>query len=130
MFRERLTRADLLIVVLSVVLGGLGVFIAMRGFDAAFPEASIEFKVSRPQIEQRARDFLERRGFDLSSFPHQLVVFRYDDTAGEPGPFYILEVNTQPGMTPLSLVPEVAAHAGIDFPQLVSWIVEDASCSR
>jgi len=81
MFRERLTRADLLIVVLAVVLGGLGVFIAMRGFDAAFPEASIEFKVSRPQIEQRARDFLERRGFDLSSFPHQLVVFRYDDTA-------------------------------------------------
>ncbi len=58
------------------------------------------------------------------------VEFRYDDTAGEPGPFYILEANTQPGMTPLSLVPEVAAHAGIDFPQLVSWIVEDASCPR
>ena len=55
---------------------------------------------------------------------------RYDDTGGEPGDLYMLEINTQPGMTPLSLVPEVAAHAGIDFPQLVSWIVEDASCPR
>ena len=55
---------------------------------------------------------------------------RYDDTGGQPGDLYMLEINTQPGMTPLSLVPEVAAHAGIDFPQLVSWIVEDASCPR
>ena len=55
---------------------------------------------------------------------------RYDETGGQPGDLYMLEINTQPGMTPLSLVPEVAAHAGIDFPQLVSWIVEDASCPR
>jgi D-alanine-D-alanine ligase len=55
---------------------------------------------------------------------------RYDDTARQPGDLYMLEINTQPGMTPLSLVPEAAAHAGIDFPQLVSWIVEDASCPR
>ena len=53
---------------------------------------------------------------------------RYDDTAGEPGRLYLLEVNTQPGMTPLSLVPEQAAAAGIDFPQLVSWMVEEARC--
>jgi D-alanine-D-alanine ligase len=55
---------------------------------------------------------------------------RYDDTQGEPGKFYVLEVNTQPGMTPLSLVPEIAAHKGIDFDRLVSMIVEDASCPR
>ena len=55
---------------------------------------------------------------------------RYDDTKDENGTFYVLEVNTQPGMTPLSLVPEIAAHAGINFEQLVSWIVEDASCPR
>ncbi|MSP81522.1 MAG: D-alanine--D-alanine ligase [Alphaproteobacteria bacterium] len=53
---------------------------------------------------------------------------RYDDTAGEPGRLYLLEVNTQPGMTPLSLVPEQAAAAGIDFPRLVSWMVEEARC--
>lgn len=56
--------------------------------------------------------------------------WRYDDTAGEPGRFYLLEINTQPGMTPLSLVPEIAAHNGISFGQLVRWMVEDASCGR
>jgi D-alanine-D-alanine ligase len=53
---------------------------------------------------------------------------RYDDTAGEPGRLYVLEVNTQPGMTPLSLVPEIAAHAGIEFGELVGWMVEEAQC--
>jgi D-alanine-D-alanine ligase len=53
---------------------------------------------------------------------------RYDDTDGEPGRLYLLEVNTQPGMTPLSLVPEQAAAAGIAFPRLVSWMVEEARC--
>ncbi len=56
--------------------------------------------------------------------------WRYDDTAGEPGKFYLLEINTQPGMTPLSLVPEIAAHGGISFTELVRWMVEDASCAR
>ncbi len=53
---------------------------------------------------------------------------RYDDTGAEPGTLCLLEINTQPGMTPLSLVPELAAHAGIDFGALVSWMVENASC--
>lgn len=42
----------------------------------------------------------------------------------------ILEVNTQPGMTPTSLVPEQAAHLGISFPELVSWMVESAECDK
>ena len=54
--------------------------------------------------------------------------FRYDDTSGEPGELYMLEVNTQPGMTPLSLVPEQAAHVGISFSDLVAWMVEEARC--
>jgi D-alanine-D-alanine ligase len=53
---------------------------------------------------------------------------RYDDTRSDPGLVYLLEINTQPGMTPLSLVPELAKHAEIDFTQLVSWMVENASC--
>ncbi len=56
--------------------------------------------------------------------------WRYDDTEGGSGRFYLLEINTQPGMTPLSLVPEIAAHQGISFGQLVRWMVEDASCDR
>jgi D-alanine-D-alanine ligase len=53
--------------------------------------------------------------------------FRYDESAGE---MICLEVNTQPGMTETSLVPELAAHAGIGFGALARWMVEDASCNR
>jgi D-alanine-D-alanine ligase len=53
---------------------------------------------------------------------------RYDDTRGEPGRLVLLELNTQPGMTPTSLVPDIARHAGIDFAALVRWMVENASC--
>lgn len=54
--------------------------------------------------------------------------FRYDDSAGEPGRLVLLEVNTQPGMTPVSLLPEQAAHLGIDFAALCTWMVEQARC--
>ncbi len=53
---------------------------------------------------------------------------RYDDTGGEPGELIMLEVNTQPGMTPMSLVPEIAAYADIGFTELVTWMVENATC--
>lgn len=56
--------------------------------------------------------------------------FRYDDGPGGSGQLVCLEVNTQPGMTATSLVPDMARHAGMDFPALVSWMVEDASCGR
>ena len=55
--------------------------------------------------------------------------FRWDDSKGVAG-LACLEVNTQPGMTETSLVPEMAAHAGIPFPDLVAWMVEDASLDR
>ena len=56
--------------------------------------------------------------------------FRYDDRPGGTGELVALEVNTQPGMTETSLVPELAAHAGMTFGELVKWMVEDASCDR
>jgi D-alanine-D-alanine ligase len=56
--------------------------------------------------------------------------FRYDNRAGSSGEVMCLEVNTQPGMTRTSLVPELAAHAGHSFQDLVRWILEDASCNR
>jgi len=56
--------------------------------------------------------------------------FRYDDTPGGSGRLVVLEVNTQPGMTETSLVPEIAAHAGHNFGELVRWMVEDASLNR
>jgi D-alanine-D-alanine ligase len=54
--------------------------------------------------------------------------FRYDDTAGEPGRLVLLEINTQPGLTPTSLLPEQAAHCGMDFAKLCTWMVENAAC--
>ena len=53
--------------------------------------------------------------------------FRFDEDKGR---LVILETNTQPGMTPTSLVPEQAAHLGIPFEDLVAWMIEDASCPR
>jgi D-alanine-D-alanine ligase len=56
--------------------------------------------------------------------------FRYDDRIEGSGGLVCLEVNTQPGMTETSLVPELAAHAGVTFDELVRWMVEDASLNR
>ena len=53
--------------------------------------------------------------------------FRYDDVNDV---LVLLEVNTQPGMTPTSLAPEQAAYVGMDYRTLVRWLVEDASCRR
>ena len=55
--------------------------------------------------------------------------FRYDDSKGGQG-LLCLEVNNQPGMTETSLVPELAAYAGMTFDELVRWMVEDASLNR
>lgn len=54
---------------------------------------------------------------------------RYDPSKGVEGVF-VLELNNQPGMMATSLVPEIAAHAGIGFDQLVEWMLQDASLSR
>jgi D-alanine-D-alanine ligase len=56
--------------------------------------------------------------------------FRFDDRPEGTGELVCLEVNTQPGMTSTSLVPELAAYSGRSFGELVRWIVEDASCNR
>jgi len=56
--------------------------------------------------------------------------FRYDDSPGQEVPLILLEVNTQPGMTGTSLVPELAVHAGHSFEELVTWMVNDASINR
>jgi D-alanine-D-alanine ligase len=76
---------------------------------------------SAMEIGLKAHRALRCRGVSRSDL-------RYDDTAGEPGRMVLLELNTQPGMTPTSLVPDIARHAGIDFNSLVGWIVENASC--
>jgi D-alanine-D-alanine ligase len=56
--------------------------------------------------------------------------FRFDNRPGKTGELVCLEVNTQPGMTETSLVPEMAAHEGMSFAALVKWIAEDATLDR
>ena len=68
----------------------------------------------------KAHDVLGCRGVSRTDF-------RWDETQGIAG-LVALETNTQPGMTPTSLVPEQATHVGISFPDLCDWIVKDASC--
>ena len=70
----------------------------------------------------RAHEALGCRGVSRTDF-------RYDDTKGQ-NRLIVLEVNTQPGMTPTSLVPEQARYRGLSFNALVRWIMEDASCDR
>jgi len=55
--------------------------------------------------------------------------FRYDDSIGHTRGIFFLEINTQPGMTPLSLMPEQAAYLGMSFAELVNWLVENAACA-
>jgi len=54
--------------------------------------------------------------------------FRYDDSRPGTDGLYFLEINTQPGFTPVSLVPEQAEHVGISFRELCAWLVETATC--
>ncbi|WP_104019431.1 D-alanine--D-alanine ligase [Roseovarius nitratireducens] len=70
----------------------------------------------------RAHEVLGCRGLSRTDF-------RWDEGRGADG-LVLLETNTQPGMTPTSLSPEQAAAVGISFPDLVRWMVEDASCDR
>ncbi len=79
-------------------------------------------------VAEIAREYALKAHETLSCRGVTRADFRYDDAAGGAEAVYLLEINTQPGLTPLSLVPEQAAHAGISFPELVNWMVEHASC--
>jgi D-alanine-D-alanine ligase len=81
-----------------------------------------------PSAFQRALDLARAAHRALGCRGATRTDFRYDDTAGEPGRLVLLEVNTQPGMTPTSLLPEQAAYRGIGFEQLCAWMVENAAC--
>ncbi len=76
------------------------------------------------------------RAMDIATAAHRALGcrgatrcdFRYDDTVGDPGRLVLLEINTQPGLTPTSLLPEQAAHRGMSFARLCTWMVENAAC--
>jgi len=81
-----------------------------------------------PNVYQRARNLALAAHRALGCRGVSRADFRFDSRSD--GDLVCLEVNTQPGMTEMSLVPELAAHAGLSFGELVKWIVEDASLER
>ncbi len=74
-------------------------------------------------------DYAERAHTALGCRGISRTDYRWDESRGLAG-LVLLETNTQPGMTPTSLSPEQAAHAGYGFPEFCDWIVKDASCNR
>jgi len=82
-----------------------------------------------PEIAEACLDYALRAHRALGCRGVSRTDFRWDESRGLAG-LILLETNTQPGMTPTSLVPEQAAHCGISFPELCAWMAEDASCNR
>ncbi|PIE16897.1 MAG: D-alanine--D-alanine ligase [Rhodobacterales bacterium] len=101
-------------------------------YDAKYAEGG-----SRHVLPARLPDEITEACLDYALRAHQVLGcrglsrtdFRWDESRGLEG-LILLETNTQPGMTPTSLAPEQAAHCGISFPELMRWMVEDASCNR
>ena len=83
-----------------------------------------------PDIYQLVRKYTLEAHSALGCRGVSRADFRYDDTDGGTGELICLEVNTQPGMTATSLVPELAQYAGWSYGQLARWMVEDACCNR
>ncbi|CAI3931468.1 D-alanine-D-alanine ligase or related ATP-grasp enzyme (DdlA) (PDB:1E4E) [Commensalibacter communis] len=84
-----------------------------------------------PKAFQEAMNCAQQAHKILGCYPVSRTDFRYDntnETPEKPGKLYILEINTQPGMTKTSLLPEQAAYCNISYPELCSWLVEHARC--
>ncbi|MDB5592744.1 D-alanine--D-alanine ligase [Enterovirga sp.] len=84
----------------------------------------------KPNIYQRVQELALTAHQALGCRGVSRTDLRYDDTPDGTGEVVVLEVNTQPGMTATSLMPEMAAYAGYTFGELVRWMVEDASLNR
>lgn len=100
-------------------------------YEAKYTEGRTEHIVPAPlpaKIYQQALDHALAAHRTLGCRGVTRADMRYDDTSADPGDLYLLEINTQPGLTPLSLVPEIAANADIGFTELVTWMVENAAC--
>ncbi len=107
--------------------------LAFYDFEAKYAPGGSRHQVPAeltPDINQLIRKYTLAAHQALGCRGVSRADFRFDDTPGGTCELVCLEVNTQPGMTATSLVPELAAYAGWTFGELVRWIVEDASCKR
>ncbi len=106
---------------------------AFYGYDAKYAKGGSRHilpAILKPNIYHKVQELTLRAHRALGCRGVSRADFRFDETKGDEGELVCLEVNTQPGMTETSLVPDMATYAGISFADLVAWIVEDASCDR
>jgi D-alanine-D-alanine ligase len=121
----------------TAVLGDRSLAVTEIETDLAFYDYEAKYAPggSRHTVPANISKALEARCFDVALKAHRLLGcrgvtrsdFRYDPATDR---LVLLEVNTQPGMTPTSLAPEQAAHVGMSFDDLVSWMIRDASWPR
>ena len=107
--------------------------LAFYNFEAKYAEGGSRHVIPaqiQPKIYDKVQKMALKAHAALGCRGVTRTDFRFNDRAGEDGELVCLEINTQPGMTPTSLAPEQARHAGHSFEELVTWMVEDASCNR
>ncbi|MBV9912106.1 MAG: D-alanine--D-alanine ligase, partial [Sinobacteraceae bacterium] len=121
------------------VLGGRALAVTEITTDLAFYDYEAKYAAggSRHTVPANVPGAVAEESMRLAVLAHEALGcrgvtrtdFRYDDTAGKQR-LVALETNTQPGMTPTSLVPEQAGFTGMNYGALCRWLVEDASCDR
>jgi D-alanine-D-alanine ligase len=121
------------------VLGDKPLCVTEITTDLAFYDYEAKYAAGGSQhiLPAQVPDAVARDAMEMSVIAHKALGcrgvsrtdFRYDDTGAKPR-LILLETNTQPGMTPTSLVPEQAAYIGMSYAKLCRWMVEDASCDR
>lgn len=107
--------------------------LAFYNFEAKYAEGGSRHVIPaqiQPKIYDKVQKMALKAHAALGCRGVTRTDFRFNDRAGEDGELVCLEINTQPGMTPTSLAPEQARYAGHSFEELVTWMVEDASCNR
>lgn len=121
----------------SVVIGDKGIGVLELAPKAGFYDYDAKYVDGKTEHFMPARmpedDY--QRCCDLAVQAHKVLGcrgvsrtdLRYNPKTKD---LYVLEVNTQPGFTPLSIVPEVAAYAGMSYKDLIKWMVENASCGQ
>ncbi len=120
---------DVVLGVTEIVPQGHGFYDYDSKYVAGGSKHVIPAKIS-PNIYQKIQTLALRAHQAIGCRGVSRSDFRFDDRFSEDGEVIWLEINTQPGMTPTSLVPEMAGHAGYSFGEFLRWMVEDASCLR
>ena len=136
MMEEYIKGREMSVPVLNDKALGIVEIAPKRGFytyENKYTEGKTDHIIPAPIPEEQAqilKDYALKAHQILGCRGASRYDFRYDDSNPDSPKIIFLEINTQPGMTPLSLLPEVAKKAGISYEDVVSYLVEDAICEK